>query len=167
MSNGGMTEVGSCRGDGSIRYWCAREALRQGEIRLEQQLAAIDDVRARSGWLVGWCVTLAAALFAGAAAGYFPIPAAAAAVLAVLAAFCCVAVLWPRAWDSAGGWASWVMTEPYETELEVLEALAQGCVASAAENGLRIARASFLLRAALVLFIAAPVVGAIIWVLPL
>lgn len=152
-----LIEVGASRGEGTIRYWWAREALRQAEMRLASQVAAVDGLMARAGWLIGWCVALTAALLVGAESGYLRPPALAGAALAIVAGVFCVAAIWPRAWRSPGEWADWAITEPYETELEGLEAMAQGAVRSIAENKPRITAIASLLRVAFLLFLSAPV----------
>lgn len=158
-------EVGAARSNGTIRYWWAREAVRQGEARMAAQAAGMDALMGRAGSLVGWCVVAAIGLLTISARGAPSAAAVSSAVLALAAAGCCVAALWPRAWNAPGGSVAWALSEPLDTELEALESLAAGYEKELAENNHAMRRAGILLRAAMMLFVTAPVVGALVFVL--
>jgi hypothetical protein len=90
-------EVGAL-GD-SLRYWLAKEALRQGELGLTSQMSALDAMMSRASAIFGWSVTVSIALVGIASLpGGSQLPAFAALVFTFLAAVCCVCALWPRNW---------------------------------------------------------------------
>ena len=92
-------EVGAI--GGSLRYWLAREGIRQGELRLAAQVASIQAMEARASSLLTWAVTIATALGAAVADSRYQAPAVCALVPAAAAAFECAIAMWPRAWDSS------------------------------------------------------------------
>ncbi len=115
-----LIEVGSSRDDGTIRYWLAKEGVRQGELRLAFQGSSLGGLTASAASLLGWIVSISLALAAVIASALAPAsatspanapsllrgllwPAVAAEVAMLFAAICCCAVLWPppglvRAW---------------------------------------------------------------------
>jgi len=50
----GQIEVGASLADGDLRYWRAKEAVRQGELRLFEQAAIRTALEARATAITGW-----------------------------------------------------------------------------------------------------------------
>jgi len=104
---------------------------------------------------------------------YLPWPATFALLASLTASVCCVIVLWPAYRHPPAHVPDLIQSAPYGTELRALEALAAGCVdaikapsrsASAPRwtRG-RLTRLEKRLRAAWVLFVGSPVVGATVY----
>ena len=110
-------EVGAV-GD-TLRYWLAKEALRQGELALTSQLCALDAMMSRASSIFGWSVTVSIALVGVVSLpASSRLPALVSLVCTFFAAVCCVCALWPRNWVLNGYDASWVISQVYGTELE-------------------------------------------------
>jgi hypothetical protein len=153
-------EVGATGAD--LRYWKAKEAVRQGESRLAAQAAVRVALEARSTALTGWAaVSLLATTGAGFAAkdvagftgalvtGFILF---AAAVLGIHAAR-------PRNPSMVGYDPTVIISDPLESELEVLESIGTGFSPGIQLNNLRLTEMAKLLRWAGWLLIAAPVIG--------
>lgn len=152
-----LIEVGLTQ-DG-LRYWRAKEAMRQGELQLATQLAGVAGLQTRATAILGWTVAIALALSAAASAAHWRLPLAASAVPVLLSAVCCVITLWPRDYSEPGWRPSVLMDMSYGTELEILESLAQGYDTGIRANDAALRRRARWLRAAWVLFLAAPLVA--------
>src|SRR5262245_54989647 len=66
-------EVGAS--DDTLRYWLAKEALRQGEVQMAAQSAALQSLASRATSILGWSVTITGALAAAAVSGPYRVPA--------------------------------------------------------------------------------------------
>lgn len=152
------TEVGANSGD--LRYWLAKEGVRQGELRLAGQTASITAMEARASSILAWAVTIGIALAAATLDPRYRAAAGASLVPALAAAVCCVWALWPRRWDAAGYRHSELERFGYGTELEYLEAIAQGIEQSAERNSKRLRRFALALRAAWICLALTPAVAA-------
>jgi hypothetical protein len=174
----GAIEVGSASTDGTLRYWLAKEAVRQGELSLGSQISALARLMASATSILGWSVTISLALTAAIASAVAPPspnaqsvllpllrhalwPAVAAEVLTLTAAVCCVVVLWPHRWHSPGHEPALLLASQYDTELEVLEAMASGYAAAADRNSDRLTRLEKWLHVAWGCFVGAPIAGGV------
>jgi len=122
-------EVGAA--DGAFRYWLAKEAVRQAELRLAAQALSLQALETRATTMLGWisAMSLAIAGVMATKSGLaLLVPGIILAVPLLVAGWLCVAALWPREWNSAGHDPRWVMGEsagePVAVELTVLEAMA-------------------------------------------
>ena len=125
----GMIEVGARLADGDLRYWQAKEALRQGEARLASQLAVRTALESRATALTGWSaasllVLTGAALTA--ANDATRIAATTTAIVLFLSALIGVHAVRSGDWSLIGYDPSVILDDPLETELEVLESVALG-----------------------------------------
>lgn len=156
-------EVGAA--DDTLRYSLAKEALRQGELQIAAQISALQSLATRATAILGWSVTVASALTAAAISGPWKIEALTAAGFMFAAGLCCVIALWPRDWTLPGHDPRWLLSSPFNTELEVLESMASGYANGNANNLERLHRFGRLLRAAWLLFLLTPLGGVIGWAL--
>lgn len=118
-------EVGQTAGDG-LTLWCAKEALRQGELRIASQQTAYANFMARANACIGWSVTLTAAFCAGSTQPnmhWFIFP----ALFTTGAAFLSAAVFCSRKMGVPGDIPDYIMNTEYQTELEVTQTLAMRC----------------------------------------
>ncbi len=153
----GLIEVGET--GATLRLWLAREAVRQGELRLAAQTANLGALEARATSLLAWST---AALLAGAAWGVrgAHLGLLVAPGLGLLATtLLCAAALRPRPWHGPGFTLSEMQARPAGSELEHLEWTAAGYESAAAENYLVAKRFSWLLRRAWLAFVAAAAAG--------
>jgi hypothetical protein len=169
-------EFGASGSEGNLRYWLAKEAVSKGELFLGSQISALARLTASATSILGWSVTISLALTGVIASSLVPrVPsidviarvvraAAIAEILLILAAVLCVCVLWPGTWRPPGHHPGRVLNAPYETELEVLESMAEGYAEAVEKNTTGLARLEMLLRAAWLCFVAAPVVGFFLYV---
>lgn len=153
------TEVGAS--GPAVRYWLAKEGVRQGELRLAGQTASITAMETRASSILAWSVTIGIALAAATLDPRYRVSAGSAVVPAIAAAICCVWALWPRRWDAPGHRYSELERFDYGTELEYLEAIAQGAEQAAEGNDRRLRSFSLALRAAWVFLSLTPVVAAV------
>lgn len=159
-------EVGAA--DRDLRYWLAKEAMRQGEARLTAQNAVRTALEARAAALTGWA---AVGLLASSGASFTAkddpafLGATAAAVVLFLAASLGIYAARPRGWSMVGYEPDVVMglSARFNTELEAVESISGGLIDGIAINNQRIAQTSRLLRWAGWLLIVAPVAGAVIY----
>jgi [ribosomal protein S5]-alanine N-acetyltransferase len=182
-------EVGAALANGTIRYWKATEAVRQGELLLGSQIAALTRLMMSASSVLGWSVTislaiptaLASAKVLGSALtpsphsttgtdvlnlmGRLLWPGILAESFLLIAAICCFCVLWPSKWHPPGHEPNLVVKESRETELEVLEAMAGGYAAAVDRNAAKLTRLERWLKGAWICFIAAPIVAAMIYAL--
>jgi hypothetical protein len=181
VQGGGPTaiEVGATRGDGTLRYWQAKEAVGKGELLLGSQISALSRIMSSATSILGWSVTISLALSGviastlvapvsthsttGAALGHLLWAAASAETLLIAAATCCVCVLWPSRWHPPGHDPALLMEAPYDSELEILEGLAGGYAQAAARNSRGLDRLEKFLRTAWLCFVAAPIVGLLVF----
>jgi len=168
-------EVGATRGDGTLRYWQAKEAVSKGELLLGSQIGALSRIMSSASSILGWSVTISLALTgviastlvapvsthptAGPALGRLLWAAASAETLLIAAATCCVCVLWPSRWHPPGHDPALLMEAPYDSELEIVEALAGGYAQAATQNSMGLDRLEKILRGAWLCFVAAPIMG--------
>lgn len=161
MPNGSQDdeiEVGAL-GD-SLRYWLAKEALRQGELRLASQISAVDAMMSRATSVFGWSVTVTIALMGvSSLAGSSRVPALAALAYTFLAAVCCVCALWPRRWVLNGYDPNLLIDGTYGTELETIESMAKGLADGERLNATASQRVAVFLRIAWLCFCLSPIAG--------
>lgn len=154
------TEVGAAGGD--LRYWLAREALRQSESRLAGQAASLQAMETRATSLLTWSVTLGMALVAAMTDERFLWPAVGGAAVAFLTAATVIVALWPRAWFAGGHRPTALDKLGHTTELAYLEQMALGNEVAGDTNEKRLRRFAHTLRLAWISFALAPVVAAAI-----
>ena len=161
-------EVGATEGD--LRYWRAKEAVRQGEARLTAQAAIRTALEARATALTGWAaVSLLAATGAGFAAKDVASLAGAGAAALVLfgAAIVGIHAVRPRDWAMVGYDPELITSDQLGSELEVLESIAAGLSPGIQANNRRLNAMGRMLRWAGWMLIAAPVIGAVAyWKVP-
>jgi hypothetical protein len=153
-------EVGAAGSD--LRYWKAKEAVRQGEARLAAQAAVRAALEARATALTGWA---AVSLLAATGAGFAAKDAAGLMGAAVTGLF----LFWaaalgihaarPLNWAMVGYDPTLITSDPLGSELEVLESIAVGLSAGFQGNNLRLNQTGKLLRWAGWLLTAAPLFG--------
>ena len=153
-------EVGADGGD--LRYWRAKEALRQGEIRLGAQVTVRAALEARATALTGWA---SAAFLAVVGAAFATqdladrLGAIAAGILLMAAALLGVHAARPRDWSMVGYDPVTLRDSTLETELEELEAMALGISPGIDINNRRINATGRMLRWAGWCLLAAPAAG--------
>lgn len=152
---------------GDLRYWLAKEALRQSEVRLAGQATSLQAMETRATSLLTWSVTIGIALVAAMVEPHYRWPALGALVCTVIVAGSCVTALWPRGWFSGGHRPSDLERLGHATELAFLEQMAMGNEAAADRNEVRLRLFAHLLRLCWVSLALAPVAaGAILaWAL--
>jgi hypothetical protein len=154
-------EVGASGGD--LRYWQAKEAVRQGEARLAAQSTIRTAMEARATAITGWAAAsfLAVAAVAFSSQGW-PVRAGAAALAIPLfcAAVACIHTARPRDWAMVGYDPPVILEDTLATELEILESIAQGLSPGIQDNNRRLNEMGTRLRVAGWLLIAALFVGA-------
>lgn len=155
-----QTEVGADGGD--LRYWLAKEALRQSEARLAGQSATIQAMETRATALLTWSVTLGVALVAAAVDPRFRWPAFGALLFALVTAVTSVMALWPRGWFSGGHRPSELDRLNLTTELEFLEHMAVGNEEAAERNESRLRTFARHIRLCWLSLAAAPMAAAIL-----
>ena len=161
----GEIEVGAVA-DADLRYWLAKEAVRQGETRLNAQNSVRTALEARATAITGWgAVGLLAT--AGASFTARDQPTFSGAAIAAVALFTAAALgifaARPRNWSLTGYEPARVaaMLPMVGTELEVLEALGGGLEEGIRINNQRIERMAVALRWAGWLLICAPLGGVV------
>ncbi len=115
-------EVGEIRSNG-LRLWSAREALRQAETNIRSQMEAQALMVSRAVAALGWNVTISLAIAGAASALHRDVAFALPIFFLLIGALCSLRVIWPKYWDVVGDQPSWITTIPYDTELEMVEAL--------------------------------------------
>lgn len=159
MSQAVEIEVGQVASEG-LRYWRAKEALRQAEARLTAQATALATFEARATSVVGWAVAgstaLVAAVVVTTLAPNIRFAAAVAVVLLFVAAIFAALVLRPTRWWSFGQPAQ-LLASTYGTELEELEAMVGGLAGAIASNETRLAGAGGWLNYSLYAAATAPI----------
>lgn len=177
-----LIDVGAANSDGTLRRWLAQQAVAKGEAILGAQLASVTRLSTSATSILGWGVTISLAMIAGISSVLTPSAASAIATLdmaalfghlllpailalgsTLIAAICCVIVLWPGYWHPPGHAPDLVLDAPYGTELEVLEALAIGYADAMRANTRRLSRLERWLRAAWLFFVGAPLIGAAVY----
>ena len=109
-------EVGATGDD--LRYWAAKEALRQVELRKRSQTDIFSSFNTRAMSVLGWSVTGVLALGAAIVTAHHTWAAAAAILPLASAATLSISVLWPRRWYDGAWSADWLLSLPRESELE-------------------------------------------------
>lgn len=154
-------EVGASREE--LRYWRAKEAVRQAELLLSSQAESRRGFEARATALLGWIVAGSSLLVAASTTA--PLARAATALVTLLplvgAGGASVSLLWPGRWGNPGYDPGLFLDSPLTSELEELEAAASGYIEAIELNKRWLARAMKLTRWTYVLFAAAPVLGCI------
>jgi hypothetical protein len=148
------TEVGATGGD--LRYWLAKEALRQSETRIAGQATSLQAMETRATSLLTWSVTLCMALVAAAVDERFRWAAVAGAAFAMATAAIAIAALWPRVWFAGGHRPSSLDKLGHDTELGYLEQMALGNETAGDRNEGRLRGFARLLRLAWISFAFAP-----------
>jgi hypothetical protein len=161
-------EVGAT--DGDLRYWRAKEAVRQGEARLTAQAAIRTALEARATALTGWA---AVSLLAATGAGFTAKDAAgsagagAAGVALLIAAIVGIHAVRPRDWAMVGYDPEVITSDRLGSELELLESIAAGLSPGIQVNNRRLDGMGRMLRWAGWMLIAAPWVGTVTyWMVP-
>lgn len=143
-----------------LQFWKAKEAFRQGELKLTQQSAVLDGLRLQATSLLGWSVTIGVALAAAALTKGLPDVAVVVVTSITITAALCIGTLWVTSgWRFSSFNPLQIMDNPLGSELEVLESLALGSQDSIVKNRRMIGVRSQLLRMAWISFAAMPIVG--------
>lgn len=152
-----------------LRLARAKEAMRQAETRLAFQATSLSAMEARAQAVVGWAVAGATALTGGLLIAEvrpsLQFAGGAAWLSLVASASCGVLVLAPSTWKQFGEPRK-VLGSTLSTELEDLEATADGLADGIDGNNRRLDRAAVWLRWSLGFFAASPiaaVIGALVW----
>lgn len=159
-----LIEVGANIQDGDLRLWRAKEAVRQGELRLTAQAAIRTALEARATAITGWAAASLLAL-AAATAAVTGVALRAGGVTAGLVLFSaagmCIHAARPRDWAQTGYDPTVIIDDTLGTELEVLESMAGGISPGIQRNNTRLEEMGKFLRWAGWMLIAAPFLGAI------
>lgn len=157
-------EVGAA--ERGIRYWLAKEAVRQGEARLNAQNAVRTALEARATAITGWAaVGFLATIGAG-----FAAKDTATTLGAITAGGCLfmagamgIIAARPRVWSLVGYEPDPVLalSDRLGTELEALESISGGLADGVRVNNRRISRMAFTLRWAGWLLLFGPLAGGI------
>lgn len=144
----------------SLRYWLAKEAVRQAELHLAAQAASITAMESRATSILGWSVAGVFVLGSGALSGQFRAPAAVAAALLFISAVLCVTGLWPRMWGVSGHAAPLdIMHSSADTELNFLEQLAEKYHVTIEHNNKRLDKFKTFLSISWVSFVISPIIA--------
>ena len=133
--------------------------MRHAELRLGVQAAATQALEGRATSMVGWSVTGGLVLGAAVVDGMHVLAAAISATCLVTAAILCLVAIATRQWSGPGYQPADVLHDPMPTELEALEAMVKGYQSAVVENSRGFRRFKILLNAALILIVAAPILG--------
>lgn len=157
-----VIEVGAA--DKQLRLWAAKEAVRQGELRLAAQAANLQAAEGRATSLFGWTnagVLAGAALFSSHEVNHQALVIASLAAPAFLTIGFCLVALWPTTWCETGTDIPWLLAQVAEddSELRNLEAMAKAYGTALDENSRRLLRFSKLLRGAFISFAATAIVA--------
>ncbi len=162
----GAIEVGAA--EKGLRYWLAKESVRQGESRLNAQNGVRTALEARATAITGWAaVGFLATIGAGFTAQLAPVFFGAITAAGFLFSAGAVGIIAarPRVWSLVGYEPDPVLAMPetlnVATELEVLEALSGGLADGIKVNNKRLDRMGTMLRWAGWLLICAPLAGGI------
>jgi hypothetical protein len=154
-------EVGAT--DGDLRYWLAKEAIRQAELVLASQADSRRSFEARVTAILGWIVATSALISAAAlTAGSHRMAAASALAPLLIAAAVAIALIWPGWWGHAGHDPKIVVGLTFKTVLECLESMAGGYQNSIDANSDWLLRASVLMRCIYILAAVSPLLGGIL-----
>ena len=154
-------ELGAVGDD--LRYWAAKEALRQVELRKRSQTDIFSSFNTRATSVLGWSVTGILALGAAVVTGHQTWAAAATILPLTCAAALSISVLWPRRWYDGAWAADWVLRWPRKSELETIEAMATGGHESLEEDDKKLQKFARRLAIAYGCLIGAPVLGLIVF----
>ena len=165
-STGPDIEVGVVGGE--LRYWAAKEALRQVELRKKSQTDVFSSLNTRATSVLGWSVTGVLALGAAIVTAHHVLAAIATTVPLSAAAALSISVLWPRRWYDGAWSAAWLLRSPsenelFESELEIIEAMANGGHESLEEDDKKLQTLARRLAIAYGCLISAPAVGLIVF----
>lgn len=123
--------------DGTLRLWCAREAQRQHQCMVQRRLTNVEELRGRATSVMGWSVAGLLAAIASSAALPLMIVIAPAAICVAIAVAFCLRVLSPTEF-SDGVWSQkWLLSEPYPSELQIIETMIRGAEDTAARDSAR------------------------------
>ena len=172
----GDIEVGqvadpAIEGGGGLRLWRAREAMRQAELRLSAQAAALATIESRAQALAGWLTSALTVLVSAFLVPTLPLEARGAAiggaVTAAIALSLLVMALRPSDWTVAGHDPVELLSSPNSTELNDLEEMTRAYAGGIVANASRLATTSTLFRRALWAAMCVPLTslaaGALVW----
>lgn len=128
-------EVGAA--DGDYRLWAAKEAVRQGELKLANQTSTLAAAEGRAASLLTWSLGILTAIIAVMASHRRPdqlLMGTLTALPLIVAQFLCIRALWPKIWCESGYQPEEVMAWELTSELEALERIAIGCQVGIEEN---------------------------------
>jgi hypothetical protein len=160
-------ELGVTAEQGGLRYWRAKEAVRQGELGLAAQASTRQAFEARATALLGWVVAVGAALAAWLSANTTPpfqqkLPALVIFAVLFATAAACIPIIWPQFWGQPGYNPRFVLDSTLDTELEQLEQMAIGYADAINVNERYMNRAGWLMRLAFCLIASIPFIGAVV-----
>jgi hypothetical protein len=153
--------------EGGLRYWRAKEAMRQAELQLTAQAATKQAFETRAAALLSWIVAISSLMSAGGTFSTRIIPVMAMLGVLTVSALICISVVWPRFWSQPGYDPRLIMEDQHGTELEQLESLALGYANGIEGNEQRLDRDARRMRAAFCLLGLVPLTGAIALLLTL
>jgi hypothetical protein len=159
----GEIEVGATGPD--LRYWLAKEAVRQGEMSLKFQAATFTQTTAQATTMLGWVITAASAAIGisiGSAQVRWHFAALTVATGFMLTAGLCIKVVYPQDFPGEGLDPDQLLTIRLPTELEVLEAIGKGYSTTIGRNKLKLVAARRLLAMAWLAFAMTPVAGGLV-----
>lgn len=153
-NKGKLIEVGGVP-EGGLRLWCARTALDNAEKALNWQTTTLNIFIGRATALIGWNVTLSMAMLTIYAAYHF-MASLWAFPCFILSAICCGYIIMPKSWSPPYNDVQYILNPIYETELEMIEAMALGMDISIKQNYCLLKRHKIIMRLALLFMFLAP-----------
>lgn len=158
----GAIDVGAA--DGDLRYWLAKEGLRQGEVRIGAQNGVRTALEARATAITGWAAVGFLAISGASFTAKEPPAvwgATVAAAMLFAAGVVCILAARPRNWSMLGYSPDVIMEMQarFATELEALESMCGGLADGMKVNNRRLDRMGSALRWGGWLLICSPVAG--------
>jgi hypothetical protein len=109
-----------------LHLWLAKEAMRQGEMKIAQMSAVFDGFRAQATSLLGWSTTLGSAVTFAAITNNRPLVAWVGGITTMAEAALCIATIWPvDKWAAGTYMPEKVMATTQDCELQERRALAR------------------------------------------
>jgi hypothetical protein len=146
-----------------LRYWLAKEAVRQGEVLLKFQATTIAAIQKQATTLLGWVVTATTAAVTVAISTDKPEWRSATILIAAgltITAVVCIVILLPREIRSEAFEPNQLLGSVLKSELENLESLAEGHSTGISINKAKLIFSKRMLITAWILFVLSPLSGA-------
>jgi hypothetical protein len=124
--------------EGGLRYWLAKEAIRQAELHLAAQATSLTAMESRATSILSWSVAGVFVLGSASLTGQYRAAALVAALFLFISAVLCVVGLWPRNWGIPGYPPGEIIDSDARSELEFLEFIVGGYAKTIIRNEKRL-----------------------------